>query len=55
MSLQLINQYYNRVDKKIQYGGSNKETAIRNEFYNLINHYCERKHLDLIPELDYKL
>ena len=55
MSLQLINQYYNRVDKKIQYGGSNKETAIRNEFYNLINNYCERKHLDLIPELDYKL
>ena len=55
MSLQLINQYYSRVDKKIQYGGSNKETAIRNEFYNLINHYCEKKHLDLIPELDYKL
>ncbi len=55
MSLQLINQYYNRREKVEQYGGSKKETAIRNEFYNLINHYCEKKNLILVPELDIRL
>jgi predicted helicase len=55
MSLQLINQYYNRVDRVVQYGGSNKETAVRNEFYQLINQYCEKKNLILVPELDIKL
>ena len=55
MSLQLINQYYNRREKVEQYGGSKKETAIRNEFYNLVNHYCEKKNLILVPELDIRL
>ncbi len=55
MSLQLINQYYNRREKVEQYGGSKKETAIRNEFYNLVNHYCEKKNLVLVPELDIRL
>jgi predicted helicase len=55
MSIQLINQYYSRVDRIVQYGGSNKETAIRNEFYNLVNLYCEKKNLMLISELDLKL
>jgi len=30
MSLYSINNYYNELDKIIQYGGSKKETAIRN-------------------------
>jgi len=30
MSLYAINNYYNELDKIIQYGGSKKETAIRN-------------------------
>ncbi len=55
MSLQLINQYYNRREKVEQYGGSKKETAIRNEFYNLVNHYCEKKNLILVAELDIRL
>ncbi len=55
MSLQLINQFYTRVDRVIQYGGSNKETAVRNEFYNLINQYCEKKNLILVPKLDIRL
>ena len=55
MSLQLINQFYTRVDRVVQYGGSNKETAVRNEFYQLINQYCEKKSLILVPELDIRL
>ncbi len=55
MSLQQIQQYYTRVDRMVQYGGSNKETAVRNEFYNLINQYCEKKNLILVPELDIRL
>ena len=51
MSKQLISQYYNKVDKLIQFGGSRKETSVRNEFYNLLSHYAEKKHLVLIAEL----
>lgn len=51
MSKQLITQYYTRVDKLIQFGGSKKETSVRNEFYNLLNHYAEKKNLLLVPEL----
>jgi predicted helicase len=51
MSKQLISQYYNKVDKLVQYGGSNKETSIRNEFYNLLNSYAENKNLVLVAEL----
>jgi hypothetical protein len=35
MSKTLITQYYNRVEKIIQFGGTKKETSVRNEFYNL--------------------
>lgn len=54
MSKLLISQYHNEVDKIIQFGGSRKETAVRNAFFNLLNQYCEPKHSLLIPELDYK-
>ncbi|MEP7265963.1 MAG: N-6 DNA methylase, partial [Bacteroidota bacterium] len=51
MSKQLITQYYNKVDKLIQFGGTKKETSVRNEFYNLLSHYGERKNLVLVAEL----
>ncbi len=51
MSKQLISQYYNKVDKLIQFGGSGKETSVRNEFYNLLSHYGEKKNLVLVAEL----
>ncbi len=54
MSKILIQQYYARVEKVIQYGGSRNETAIRNAFYNLLNSYCEARNLELVPELEYK-
>lgn len=51
MSKALITQYYNRLDKLIQFGGTKKETSVRNEFYNLLSHYAEKRSLVLVAEL----
>lgn len=51
MSRQLITAYYSKVEKLIQFGGSKKETSVRNEFYNLLNSYAEKKSLVLVAEL----
>lgn len=51
MSTAIISEYYNKVEKLIQYGASKKETSVRNEFYNLLNHYAEKRHLVLVAEL----
>ena len=51
MSKTLITQYYSRVDKLIQFGGSRKETSVRNEFYGLLNAYADKKNLLLVAEL----
>lgn len=51
MSIYSVKQYQSEVEKIIQYGGTKKETAIRNAFYNLLNEYAKQKGLMLIPEL----
>ncbi len=53
MSKQLINQYYNQLDRLIQYGGSRNETSIRGAFQNLLNDYCQTRDFLLVPELEY--
>jgi len=45
MSRQLINQYYNKLERIIQYGGSRNETAIRTALHLLINDYTNKKNL----------
>jgi len=54
MSRHLIDQYQAEVARIIQYGGSRKETSIRNAFYNLLNHYCQQRNFILVAELDYQ-
>lgn len=54
MSVQLINKYYNKVQKLQRYSGTTKETSIRSAFMELIDVYAEQKDLLLVPELDYK-
>ncbi len=54
MSLYAINQYHKELEKIIHYGGSKKETAIRNAFYNLLNEYAQAKDLLLITEISTK-
>ena len=54
MSRLLVTQYQAEVEKIIRYGGSKKETTIRNAFERLLNHYCKPRNYLLIPELDFK-
>jgi len=54
MSVQLIQRYYKEVDDLIQYGGSNIEAVISHKFGDLIDGYCKKRSLILIPQLDYK-
>lgn len=54
MSIYSIKSYYSELEKIIHYGGTNKETAIRNAFYNLLNAYAKQKNLMLITEISLK-
>jgi len=54
MSIHSVKQYQSEVEKIIQFGGTKKETAIRNAFYNLLNEYAKQKGLILIPEITIK-
>jgi len=54
MSLVSIQHYHQELEKIILFGGTKKETAIRNSFYNLLNEYAKQKGLMLIPELTIK-
>lgn len=51
MSIHSIKEYQNEVEKIVQYGGTKKETAIRNAFYNLLNVYAKQKGFILVPEV----
>ena len=46
-----IQTYYAEVAKASQYGGSQKETALRSAFGNLINDYAKSNELVLVPEI----
>ncbi len=54
MSLLLIQQYHNKVQEIMQYGGSRNETAVRPAFQKLIEQYCADKKIELILELEYR-
>lgn len=54
MSIYAIQQYHKELEKIIHYGGSKKETAIRNAFYFLLNEYAHSKDLMLIAEISTK-
>jgi predicted helicase len=54
MSEFAIKEYLNEVEKIIHFGGTNKETAIRNAFYNLLNDYAKQKGLMIVTEIEIK-
>jgi hypothetical protein len=43
MSIQLIQQYYNNVDRLIRYGGTPNETSLRKAFQELLDYYARRR------------
>jgi predicted helicase len=51
MSIQAIKDYQSEVEKIIHYGGTKKETSIRNAFYVLLNDYAKQKGFMLVPEV----
>ena len=54
MSSFSITNYYNELEKIVRFGGSKKETAIRNAFYYLLNDYAKQKDLMLVAEISTK-
>jgi len=54
MSIHAIKQYQSEVEKIIHFGGTKKETSIRNAFYHLLNEYAKQKGLMLVPEVTIK-
>jgi predicted helicase len=54
MSIHAIHQYQNEVEKIIQFGGTRKETAIRNAFYHLLNEYAKQRGLMIVTEVTIK-
>lgn len=52
MSIQLIQQYYSKVEKIIRYSGSHNESSLRKPFQDLLEAYALRKNLLLVPELE---
>lgn len=54
MSQFSIKEYYSELEKIIHFGGTKKETAIRNAFYNLLNEYAKQKGLMIVTEVAIK-
>ncbi|HEY5326719.1 MAG TPA: type ISP restriction/modification enzyme [Mucilaginibacter sp.] len=51
MSKQLINQYYNNLDRAIQFGKSTNETAMRDHFWILLNDYARKQNYEVVKEV----
>src|SRR5659263_142426 len=51
MSTLLINQYYQNLDRTLQYGKSSNEQAIRNHFWVLLNEYARQFNYEVVPEV----
>jgi hypothetical protein len=53
MSVQLIQQYYAKVEQMIRYGGTRNESTLRKPFLDLLEQYARSKNLLLVPEVEY--
>lgn len=51
MSIQQINQYYNNLNRAVQFGKSTNETAIRNHFWILLNEYARKQNYEVVTEV----
>ena len=54
MNVHAIHQYHAEVERIIQFGGTSKETAIRNAFYTLLNEYARQRGLMMVAEISIK-
>ena len=51
MSKILINQYYQNLDRTLQFGKSRNEQSIRNHFWSLLNEYARKLNYEVVPEV----
>jgi predicted helicase len=51
MSKILINQYYQNLDRTLQFGKSRNEQSIRNHFWALLNEYARKFNYEVVPEV----
>jgi predicted helicase len=51
MSKIIINQYYQNLDRTLQFGKSRNEQSIRNHFWYLLNEYARKFNYEVIPEV----
>ncbi len=51
MSKPLINQYYQSLDRTLQFGKSRNEQSIRNTFWVLLNEYAHKHNYEVIAEV----
>ena len=49
-----LHLYHTEVERLIHFGGTAKETAIRNAFYNLLNDYARQRGLTMVAEVSIK-
>jgi len=54
MSIQSINNYYNKINQYKRFGGTRNETSVRRAFANLLEEYCLPKNLILVDEVQLK-
>ena len=51
MSKILINQYYQNLDRTLQFGKSRNEQSISNHFWTLLNEYARKLNYELVAEV----
>lgn len=51
MSKILINQYYQNLDRTLQFGKTHNEQSIRNHFWSLLNEYARKLNYEVVPEV----
>jgi predicted helicase len=51
MSTVLINQYYQNLDRTLQFGKSRNEQSIRNHFWSLLNDYARKLNYEVVAEV----
>jgi predicted helicase len=51
MSKVSINQYYQNLDRTLQFGKSRNEQSIRNHFWALLNEYARQFNYEVVPEV----
>lgn len=51
MSTPILKHYYKQIEKLVDFGGTRKETTLRNAFYVLLNEYARTRNLMVVPEV----